>query len=59
MTSEAEKSVMQFDINQNDLDDGDQKDTLNTIKSPWKHNWVQTSELAEDDKNMINNNQNV
>ncbi len=30
---------MQFDIDQNDLDDGDQTDTLGTIKSPHKHDW--------------------
>ena len=40
-----------FDIEQNDLDDGDQKDTLNIIKSPWKPPyegaWVQLGKVEE------------
>ena len=29
------QKLVSFDINQNDLDDGDQTDTLNVIRSPW------------------------
>ena len=48
MESEA-KNVVQtyhnqrlaaFDIDQNDLNDGDQTDTLNVIRSPFKHDYV-------------------
>ena len=40
-----------FNIEQNDLDDGDQQDVLGTIKSPWKEPyegaWVQTGKVEE------------
>ena len=44
LTNEADSVLMQFDIDQNDLDDGDQQDTLGIIRSPWKHDWVQLSD---------------
>ena len=48
MTNQASQVLSRFDIDQNDLDDGDQTDTLGTIKSPHKHNYVQLrSSFAE------------
>ena len=45
------RQLSRFDIDQNDLDDGDQKDVLGTIKSPWKPPyegaWVQIGKVEE------------
>ena len=43
----TQSKKLNFDVDQNDLDDGDQKDSLNRIKSPWKHDYVQLGKLAE------------
>ena len=40
MTEQANNVLSRFDIDQDDLNDGDQNDTLNTIKSPWKHDYI-------------------
>ena len=49
--TEGKRLVQRFDIDQNDLDDGDQKDVLGTIKTPWKPPyegaWVQTEKVEE------------
>ena len=37
LTTGAEEALMQFDWDQDDLNDGDQQDTLNTIRSPWRN----------------------
>jgi len=39
-------NLLNFDINQNDLDDGDQTDSLNTIRSPWKHDYLALGESS-------------
>ena len=48
---EGKRLRQRFDINQNDLDDGDQADVLGVIKSPWKPPyegaWLQTDKVEE------------
>ena len=43
----ASTKKLRFDINQNDLDDGDQHDGLNRIKSPYKHDYIQIGGVSE------------
>ena len=51
MILESSSILASFDPNQNDLDDGDQTDTLNTIRSPHKHDYVQAGEESDSDSN--------